>query len=145
METNQASYLNIMRHDIRFRREITEQEELVNLLKKVVTASERLARKLHHCLRDENTVPEAAANDAVNSFYGKCETKFWELCENCAGTSTIQEQYRDWCQSIGQLAQDAFTKALQNVNLRGKDLGRAAEQQKWLSVEIKKIKEDAQI
>ena len=145
VETNQASYLNIMRHDIRFRREITAQEELVNLLKKVVTASERLARKLHHCLRDENTVPEAAANDAVTSFYGKCETKFWELCENCAGTSTIQEQYRDWCQFIGQLAQDAFMKALQNVNLRGKDLGRAAEQQKWLSVEIKKIKEDAQV
>lgn len=145
VETNQASYLNIMRNDIRFRREITEQEDLVNLLKKVVTASEHLAWKLHHCLRDENTVPEAAASDAVTSFYGKCETKFWALCENCTGTGTIQEHYLDWCQSIGQLAQDAFRKALQNVNLRGKDLGRAAEQQKWLSVEIKKIKEDVQV
>lgn len=143
VETNQASYLNIMRYDIRFRTEITEQEELVELVKKVIAASERLAQKLVHCLRDKNTVPEMVANDAVSDFYGKCEAKFWELCENCAGTNAIQEHYQKWCQSIGQLAQDAFSVALQNVNLRGKDLGRAAEQQKWLSVEIKKIKEDA--
>ena len=144
VETNQASYLNIMRHDIRFRREITEREGLVDLLKKVVTASERLAGKLRRCLRDKNTVPEAVANDAVNSFYRKCEIMFWELCEICADTDAIQKHYREWCQSIGQLAQDAFTKALQNVNLRGKALASAAQQQKWLFVEIAKIKEDAE-
>lgn len=144
VETNQASYLNIMRHDIRFRREITEQEELVGLLKTMVTASERLARKLRHCLRDENTVPEAVTNDAVSYYYGKCETKFWEHCKNCANADTIQEHYRDWCREIGQNAQEAYSKALQHVNLRGKSLAKAALQQKWLSVEIKKIKEEVE-
>ena len=144
VETNQASYLNIMRHDIRFRREITEQEELIDLLKKMVTASERLARELRHCLRDDNTVPEMVASDAVNQFYGRCEVKFWELCENKLSEDNIQASYLDWCHEIGQYAQDAYTQALQNVTLRGKALGKAAQQQKWLSVEIKKIKEDAE-
>lgn len=144
VETSQASYLELMRHDIHFRREITEQDEMVDLLKKVVGASERLARKLRHCLRDDNTVPQSVADDAVNQFYGCCEKEFWKLCENCMTGESIQAQYRAWCQSIGQYAQEAYTEALMHVNLRGKALGQAAQQQKWLNVEIKKIKEDAE-
>ena len=145
VETNQASYLNIMRHDIRFRREITEQDALVELLKKMVVASERLSRKLRHCLRDDNSVPEAVANDAVGEFYGKCETKFWQLCDKVVDIDGIRELYRDWCHEIGVYAMDAYQMAMTHVNLRGKALGKAALQQKWLSVEIKKIKEEAEL
>lgn len=43
-----------------------------------------------------------------------------------------------------KFAQNAFSEAIANVNLRGNALAKAAQQQKWLSVEIKKIREDAE-
>ena len=133
-----------MRYGICFRRAITESDEAVDLLKKTITASERLARKLRHCLRDDNTAPETVANDAINGFYARCEKRFWKLCDECVNVETIQTQYRAWCEEIGHFAQDAYSDAMSYVNLRGKALAKAAEQQKWLFVETKKIMEDAE-
>lgn len=143
--TNNASYLDVMRHDLYFRKDLAENDEALDLLKRCIESSDSLAKTIHSCLRGKKIVPETVASDAVNYFYEECEKKFWKLCEICLVDGTMQSHYCNWCQSIGQFAQDAFSKALQNVNLRGKDLGRAAQQQKWLSVEIKKIKEDAQV
>ena len=143
--TNNASYLDVMRHDLHFRKDLAENDEAVALIKRCIESADSLAKTIRSCLRGKKIVPETVANNAINYFYDECEKKFWGLCVICLIDGTIRSHYCNWCQSIGQLAQDAFTKALQNVNLRGKDLGRAAEQQKWLSVEIKKIKEDAQV
>lgn len=145
VETNQASYLNVMRHDICFRRDLTECDEATELLKKTIAASERLARKLRHCLRDDNTVPDNVANEAVNCFYARCEKLFWQLCDECMSVGTIQTHYRNWCDEIGQYAKEAYSDAMTNVNLRGKALVKAAEQQKWLFMEIKKIMEEAEV
>lgn len=145
VETNQASYLNVMRHDLRFRMDITQREDAVALLKKSVNTAERLAIIMHRCLRDDNIVPENAANDAVNGFYGRCEKQFWQLCEECVQADSVQALYLDWCKAIGQYALDAYSSAMQNVNLRGRAMAKAAQQQRWLSAEIRKIKEEAEI
>lgn len=145
VETNQASYLEIMRHDLHFRCDLTEREDVIQLLKNVILVAERLASKLRHCLRDDNIVPENVANDAVNDFYGRCEKIFWKLCESEVTAETIQEHYCMWCETISQYALDAYSMAMTNVNLRGKVLAKAAEQYKWLSVEIKKIKEEVEV
>lgn len=145
VETSQASYLDIMRHDIRFHKSITERDEVVQLLMKCVKTAERLAGKLRHCLCDDNIVPENIAKDAVNGFYGQCEVLFWNLCETCAVSGTIQEHYRSWCEATGQCASDAYSMAMTKVNFRGKALAKVARQQKWLSVEIKNIKEEAEV
>lgn len=144
VETSQASYLDVMRCDLRFRRVLTEREELVRLLKVSVRSAEQLARRLRYGLKDDNLVPENVANDAVGYFYSHCETRFWGMCEASAATDDIQALYCDWCQEIGKYAQNAYDKAMEKVNLRGKALGQAAQQKKWLSVEIKKIKEEAE-
>ena len=144
VETSQASYLEIMRHDLRFRRELTEREEIIDLLKKTVAASERLARRLRHSLRDDRVVPEIMADNAINHYYSRCEEQFWSICEICVDADVMQELYRNWCQEIGQYAREAYQEALQNINLRGKALAKAAQQQKWLSLEIKKLKEEAE-
>lgn len=144
VETSQASYLDIMRHDIRFRTDISECDELIELLKRSVASAEQLARRIRHCLCDRNIIPKSVADDALGRFYAKSEMLFWELCENCSTESSqIRKQYRDWCENIGRYAQDAFNKALEHVELRGKAMAKIAEQQKWLSVEINKINEGA--
>lgn len=144
VETSQASYLDVMRCDLRFRKVITEQEDLIKLLRVSVKSAEQLARRLRYCLQDGNLVPENVANDAVGYFYGHCEARFWRMCEDSAAADDIRVLYREWCQKIGQYAQDAYGKAMEKVNLRGKALGQAALQKKWLSAEIKKIKEEAE-
>jgi len=144
VETSQASYLEIMRNDLRFRSDITEREEVIDLLKQAIKVAERLANKLRHCLRDDNVFPENVSKDAINRFYGGCERTFWQLCEDCAAAVTMQELYIRWCQDIGGYAMDAYSKAMQNVDLRGKALKQAALQQQWLSVEIRRIKEEAE-
>lgn len=143
--TDNAKYLDVMRHDLCFHSDIAKNDDIVELIRRCIESSERIAKKLNNCLRKDSIVPESAARAAVNRFYGCCEERFWKLCEECAMGESVQVQYQNWCQMVGQYAQVAYSDALQNVNLRGKDLGRAAEQQKWLSVEIKKIKEDAQV
>lgn len=145
VETSQASYIEVMRHDLRFRSDITEREEIIDLIKMSIKAAERLANKLRHCLRDDNVVPQKVAEDAVNRFYGRCEEAFWQLCEESAVSVTMKELYCGWSEKIGGYALDAYAKAMQNVNLRGKALALAAQQQRWLSVEIRKIKEEAEV
>ena len=142
--TDNAKYLDVMRHDLHFRSDIAENDKAINLIKRCIESAECLAKKVKECLRKGNIVPEMVSNDAVNRFYGRCETAFWSLCEDSLSEESIQSHYREWCQEISRYALDAFTEALQNVNLRGKAIGKAAQQQKWLSVEIKKIKEDAE-
>lgn len=143
--TDNAKYLDVMRHDLRFRSDIAENDEIVKLIKRCIESAEQIAKKLKSCLRKENIVPESVALDAVNRFYGCCEEQFWKLCEECMSEETIQEQYRNWCRIIAQSAKDAYSNALVNVNLRGKELRKAAVQQKWLFTEIKKIKEEAEV
>ena len=143
--TDNAKYLDVMRHDLRFRSDIAENDEIVKLIKRCIESAEQIAKKLKSCLRKENVVPESVAQDAVSRFYGCCEEQFWKLCEECMSEETIQEQYRNWCRMIGQSAKDAYSNALVNVNLRGKELRKAAVQQKWLFTEIKKIKEEAEV
>lgn len=147
VETNQASYLDVMRHDLRFRRDLTTRDSVIDLLKKSVKVSERLARSLRHCLRDNrdnNIVPENLANDAVIHYYSQCEKYFWTMCENTGAADSMKTLFSDWCQEIGRYAQDAYSGAIRNVNLRGRTLAKASEQQRRLSVEIKKIKEEAE-
>lgn len=144
VETSRASYLDVMRCDLRFRREITEQEDFVKLLKASVKSAEQLARKLRYCLRDGNLVPENASNAAIAYFYSQCEGAFWRICEDGTSGDDTQALYRDWCKKIGHYAQESYDKAMEGVNLRGKALGQDARQKKWLYVEIKKIKEEAE-
>lgn len=145
VETSQASYLDVMRHDLRFRTEIAENETAISLLKQCIEVSERLARKLRHTMLNKHIVPEKVAEAAVEEFYAFSEKAFWKLCsiDEIAG-DCLQHMYREWCSDICNGVLDAYNAAMETVNLRGKDLAKAAEQQRWLLIEIRKVKEEAQ-
>lgn len=142
--TSNASYLDVMRHDLCFRSDITERQAAIRLITLSIGAAEDLAKKLRHCLRDDNIIPQNVVDDAVNRFYGWTEEKFWQLCEDSAAADTMRELLCNWCEAIGQFAQDAYSIAMQNVNLRGRALAQAARQQRFLSAQIRKIKEEAE-
>lgn len=143
VETSQASYLDVMRHDLRFRKDLAEQETVIDLLRQCIGASERLARRLRRTMLDGHVVPAKVAEDAVRHFYMLAEQEFWKLCDSELADTNVREHYRNWCDSIGRGVIEAYAKAMESVNLRGRALAAAAEQQKWLYSEIKKIKEEA--
>jgi len=146
VETSQASYLDVVRKDVRFRADITECDEAIKLLKRSVEAAEHLARRLGHCMHDDNVIPQMVIDDAVNRYYAQSEALFWHLCETCShDPEQIGEQYRQWCDAIGGYAKSAFEQALKQVQLRGKALAIAAKQQKRLAAEIIKIREDENV
>ena len=132
-----------MYHSLRFRKAIADRETIVNLIRQCITASERLARRLRRTMLDGHVVPAKVAEDAVGHFYMLAEQEFWKLCDSTLADANLQEQYRNWCDSIGRGVVEAYVKAMESVNLRGRALAAAAEQQKWLYSEIKKIKEEA--
>jgi hypothetical protein len=143
VETNNAKYLDVMYHSLRFRKAIADRETIVNLIRQCITASERLARRLRRTMLDGHVVPAKVAEDAVGHFYMLAEQEFWKLCDSTLADANLQEQYQNWCDSIGRGSLEAYAKAMESVNLRGRALAAAAEQQKWLYSEIKKIKEEA--
>lgn len=146
VETDNAKYIDLMRHDLRLRSDLTEHAEFVFLVKCAIEAAERLARKMKNCFQDDdkrNILPPSAAKATVNQFYALVEKAFWQLCETPVGKQTVKELYQQWCTNIGDIARTTLKDALGNANLRGRALASAAQQQVWLNVEIKKIKEEA--
>ena len=144
VETNQASYVDVMRHDLRFRSDITGREPIISLVKRSVEAAERLGRKLARCFKDGDFLHQSMADAAVNSYYTEVETQFWTLCDACADTAIekVDELYTDWCDKIGRCAVSAYNNAIRYVNLRGNAATAAAEQSRWLYYEIKQIKNE---
>ncbi len=141
VETNQASYLHLMRHEIQFHRIITERTDIINFIAEAVKVAEILCGKLRHCLCDEATVPENVAVWATSRFYGLCEENFWKLCEDCAEADDVKVLYEQWCRDVGDFAMTAYSEAIERVHLRGKAMGIAAQQREKLKKEIYKIRE----
>lgn len=144
VETDNAKYCDLMRHDLHFRSDLMANAEFIFLLKCAVESAERLARKLKHCLQDDNLLPQSAVNSVVAQFYNTVEKRFWKLCDTQVTEDTIRDLYRQWCADIGNDARKSFKTATNNVILRGRALANAEQQAIWLNAEIKKIKEEAE-
>lgn len=142
VETNQASYLGLYRVSLRIPADVTGNPAAIDLLRQSVSAAEGLARKLRKTLLDTRTIPAAVGENAAASFYDSCESHFWELC-GAAGKSSeeMQNAYATWCGAIGSNAMEAYRNSVMNLHLRGRDMGSAAVQQKYLAAEIHKLKE----
>lgn len=146
VETDEGSYLALFRQNIRFPAAITNSVAAIELIKQSVTTAERLAGKLQETLTEtgkKKILSKAVGKNAVNDFYQSCETAFWELCETVSEETDWNAAYLEWCDRIAGFALEAHRNATMNLRLRGRDLGRVAEQQRWLVVEIRKIKEEA--
>ena len=133
-------YINIKRHDLRFRNEITENEQIISLLKRCVTAAEQIGKRLNDSLRNIGVMPNSATTEAENQYYKEVEACFWRLCDDISASNDMDRQYLEWCNTIGRYARKTFYDILLEMNLRGREMAIAAEQEKWLNSMIKKVK-----
>lgn len=145
VETNQASYLGMYRHSLRFPLKLTGNENTVSLLQLCIRSSELLAAALRKSLSQVEVIPEALTSLAVQDFYQSCERRFWELCEQAGKTDPGKEDYIAFCDEIGSYAGKSFSNALAKLNLRAAALAAAAKQKEHLDISIRKLKKEARL
>ena len=145
VETNQASYLGVYRHSLRFPLKLTGNENTVSLLQLCIRSSELLAAALRKSLSQVEVIPEALTSLAVQDFYQSCERRFWELCEQAGKTDPGKEDYIAFCDEIGSYAGKSFSNALAKLNLRAAALAAAAKQKEHLDISIRKLKKEARL
>lgn len=144
--TNQASYLDVYRHDFILPVAIMEDEQSIDSIKKSIDSAESIARRLRFCIRNEDVFPEATAEKALGKYYAAVEKDLWELCDQIVRKEqSLPELYRLWCEKIKNHAQEVFTEVIMESNLRGRDLAKAAIHQQWLYSETKKLLEGATV
>lgn len=145
VETSQASYLAMYRHDISIPVSLTESAETIDMLYACVATSEALSRTLRKCLLSIQTMGEAGVSLAVRQYYRVCEQLFWELCETVNGVRDIKPLYISYCDDISSAAMKAYSDALVGMNLRASVLAKAAIQKDVLMKAIHRIKEEARL
>ena len=143
VETSQASYLGIYRHDLSFPLSLTENDANVELLSVCIAASEELAKSLKQALVNTNALREGEAVQAVQEYYRHCETRFWSLCEEAAQSVDKKQLYQSFCADICSIADRSFSEQISGKNLRASALAAAAVQRDKLSKTIRKIQKEA--
>lgn len=145
VQTNNASYLDVARHSLRIPLKLTRDEEVVEVIKACIAASEQVARGLKSSLTNAEVVPETQASQAVQIYYESCERALWSLCsEKLLAPDRPRACYLPWCMDLAIYAREAREQVLQQMNLRGRALARVMQEEKTLWRELRKIQEVAE-
>ena len=145
VETSQASYLGVYRHDLSFPLALTEKDSTVDALRFYITAAETMAIALRKALSNVEVLPESAASLCVQKYYQECELRFWEFCEQEAGGDLQKKDLSVCCDDIAKDAVKAFASALEALNLRAASLAAAERQRNQLYKSIQKLKKEASL
>lgn len=143
VQTNQASYLDVMRYSLRVPLRLAEDEDAVETVKACILASEQVAGGLKNSLTKTGAISEILVSQAVQGYYDDCERSFWVLCNEklSAPDRVLRGCYLSWCSNLAVYAHAARQKVLQQMNLRGRALVRMVQEEKILAHELRKIKE----
>lgn len=143
VETSQASYLSVQRHDLTFPLCLAETEK-IKLLTACIAASQQLFRALRRALSDVEVVPSASIKTALSKYDMACEERFWALCDRAGNPlADDQAEYAAFCSDVYDIVMRAFDQTLAAVRLRAHALALAEEKRSWLFFEANKLKKEA--
>lgn len=145
VETSQASYLGIYRHNLSFPLSLTRDPATVDCLRLCIRAVESLASVLRKSLSNVDSLSDAAASLAVQQYYQKCEARFWQLCDRAAAEKPGKDAYIAYCEDVSAYANEAFSSVLKTLNLRAAALAAAEKQRAFLLYSIRKLKQEARL
>ena len=141
VETSNASYLQIMRHTLTFPVRLTERAEYAQLVQNMIAGAELLARSLKKALTDPGVLPESVVSSAVQRYYDRCETAFWDLCNGTFGETQeeLQMVYAGWVESISEIAREAYRDTLAELRLKAVALTKLSKAEYYLRNGIRQI------
>lgn len=145
VETSQASYLSVQRHDLRLPLSLADDER-IDLLKSCVLAANQLCRALRRALEQVESVPKQAASSAVQEQETECENSFWRLCRQAkCENPELRSLYADYISDICKTLWSVYDETLSSLRLRAHTMATAEEGRKSLYFEIQKLKKEAGI
>ena len=145
VETSNASYLGVYRHNLSFPIALVEKNDSVELLRSCIDASESIAYNLKTALsgKGESTFPKLAIDQAMRQYLKCCEDHFWFVCGKAKEEIPYKELYAEYCNLITKDAARVYSTFLERQNLRSKDLIAAEGRSALLFTSIRKLRKEA--
>lgn len=146
VQTDQASYIAVFRHDLQLPAAIIENAEASDLIREEIEWSEKLARALRSAITHFD-IPPQTVSQAVQTYYDRCGRTLLDLCRTCLAeeTANVNALYQDWVNQTSQYAVDALDGAMKSVLLRGRSLMEVSRRHGILFKEIQKKKKEMSI
>lgn len=146
VQTNQASYMRVQRHDLQIPKQLLGNELALRFIRSYIDLSERLAQALYKSLV-QNEIPEESRIQARQRYYAICEQNLWTKFE-----ALIQPAFDYEANKILAAGQQCSAAAecvdgtLSQLTLRGEAMLQVMnQQQKILGKEIAAIKKGISI
>lgn len=141
VQTDQASYIAAMRHDLRLPTAIIENPEASELIRNAIAWAEKLAGALQKAMTHPD-IPSQTVSQAVQDYYDRCGETLMAMCDTKLMEDSVDlgTLYQDWISQTSQYAIDALNEAMRTVLLRGKSLMEVTRRHGILFAEIKKKK-----
>ncbi len=132
VQTNQASYLDVYRHDLQLPLGLF-REGRAKLIGDCITAAETLVRKFQGVLRKKRMdktgnyvegITQQMVTETVQMIYQSCEAELWNLCNTILARETVEAQgvYDQWNRKLSEIGASAMQGLLNRLNLKGKQL-----------------------
>lgn len=139
VETSQASYLSVHRHDLTLPIGLSEPEA-VELMTSCIAAAQQMRRTLGKASEGIRGVPAASASAAEKEYDKTCENEFWTVCEKLnSGISQPRRLYDEYCDAITKKALRIYDAIPAGLNLRAHSLAEIENKRRLLLFEIKKL------
>ena len=145
VETNQASYLSMYRHDLSFPIRLTENEESIQLLYICISTSENLNYSLKKSLKAIKILDDSTISLASQRFYSRCEKHFWKTCNMISSNKEQNDLYTSFCSDISTDVMDIYTEILASMNIRSRDLAATEKQRNELQKSIRKLRKETSV
>lgn len=130
VETSQASYLQVMYHDMRVPAVVVQDPVRVRCLKECVLRSENVALQIRLSISQKNiskkleSLLNASINECIQRFYHSCENELWHLCDGELVSESFDEKttIQNWSKKIAEYATEAVRMLEQKVQLSSENL-----------------------
>lgn len=145
VETSQASYLSIQRHDLRLPLSLAEDDR-IDLLKTCVQTANQLCKALRKALESVEAIPKLTVSSAVLKQEAECEKSFWQLCTQADCPSPdLNRLYANYVSDLCRKLGGVYDETLSSLHLRAHTLAAAEEGRRSLNYEIQKLKKGAEL
>lgn len=141
VQTNQASYMRVQRHDLQIPKGLLGNETALRFIRNYLDQSERLAQALYKTLAQEE-ISEESRIQAKQRYYAICEQNLWSMFEALTQPEFDYEANKTMAvRRQCDAAADCVDWTLRQLTLRGKVMLQVMNQrQKMLGKEIAAIK-----
>ena len=143
VQTEQASYIDIMRHDLQIPSGALQHPNAAELVKRCIDLAEDFAYALRQSLTHQD-IPAVVKEAAEQAYHHDCERQMWQLC-SCIpkdADKILDPLMTEWVDAVTRFARHRHAKAMEQISLRGASLATVTQRQGLLMARIYKVRKE---